>query len=122
MPENPITESCWAKGGRHEVKIQCPFYLFTGKRLCSVFSELAITPGYRSVPLRKHIFMSGKLIAQRIESRRSARLIQQKDGNAIYWVLVSGQPHKQTVLPVEKRQIEETIKNLGLETVGSFSL
>jgi hypothetical protein len=61
--------------------------------------------------------MTGKIIAQKVESRRSARLIQQKDGSALCWVCSGTRPHKQTVFPVHKDKVEETIRDLGLEPV-----
>jgi hypothetical protein len=64
--------------------------------------------------------MTGKIIAQKIEPRRSARLIQKKDGSAVCWVFFAGQHPKQTLLPVRKEEIEETIKSLGLQPVSSF--
>jgi hypothetical protein len=59
--------------------------------------------------------MSGKLIAQRIEPRRSTRLIQRKDGTTVIWIFLAGRQCKQTVSAVEPGKIEETIQKFGLE-------
>jgi hypothetical protein len=61
--------------------------------------------------------MTGKLIAQKLEPRKSARLIQQRDGNAIFWVCFAGRSEKQTVLSIRKEEIDETIRALGLKPV-----
>ena len=71
----------------------------------------------RLFTLKRQNFMTGKLIAQKLERKGSARLIQQKDGSALYWVCSSNGAAKQTVLPIRKEEIEQTIKTLGLQLV-----
>ena len=61
--------------------------------------------------------MTGKLIAQKLESRRSLRLIEQKDGNAVFWVFVTGRRPIQTFSPIGRDDIEETIQSMGLNRV-----
>jgi hypothetical protein len=63
--------------------------------------------------------MTGKLIAHKIGRRRAVRLIQQADGNAIFWLYSIGRQQKQTVFQVSKEKIEELIKEHGLDKLVS---